>query len=210
MSLGVHRQITGTGPTDLLPMLTLKLQPPSPQISVILVRIDSSTQPQSRLLDLALGPEQSTDRANDDRVLARLFDGIDRLSLSTGTGLHPDGHVPQVLACPALPARSSTLIDSAQSSSLLGFCIRAFSSSARALIVMPAFSSNRDDRIQSGIDLGQALTPLLYASRAPGMLSLSSLICPFIMYSLSKWLNLTIASSSVLIASSGLPSWRSK
>lgn len=84
-------------------------------------------------------------------------------------------------ACAALPARSSTRTLSSHSSASFGLMSRAFSSRLRALMAMPAFSSSRDARIQSGTDLGQTLTALANVSRACATCWRSWKIWPLIM-----------------------------
>ena len=80
-----------------------------------------------------------------------------------------DRNVPRAsndFACCAPPALSSIAILSAHNSSFLALCNLPFSSRLLALIVTPACSSNRADKIHSGILLGHDLHPCAYAARA--------------------------------------------
>src|ERR1700712_5397233 len=71
-------------------------------------------------------------------------------------------------------ARRSKRTDSVQSSSFFGTASLALSRIDLALTRIPDFSSSRAAKSQSGTDLEQTLVPVLYASRALGIVPLPS------------------------------------
>lgn len=77
------------------PMLLLEFQPPTPNVSDVRVRLDRALEPLTGFLDLALGPKESGNSADDQRVVRRLAEGIRRLRLACWAGLGPDSHGPQ-------------------------------------------------------------------------------------------------------------------
>lgn len=58
------------------PVLSLKLEPPRPDISQIRIRRYSPAKPNSCLVEFAFSPEQSCDGADNQGVFGTLFEGI--------------------------------------------------------------------------------------------------------------------------------------
>lgn len=80
--------------TYKLSMLPFKLQPPTPRIPPVLVRRDGIPKPLTGLFDFTLVPKQARHGGNDGRVLAGLFDSVDRTAFALLGGFHKDGEGP--------------------------------------------------------------------------------------------------------------------